>query len=374
MGAMPSVLPLYKLSLRQCKGKEMNSFIRLKIAFLFILLGRIGSIVYSNESVDCFHHPVWSPVDNSLVYSSCNGEESDLWKINLDTGEIINLSIMVTGDSRDPVWSPDGHQIAFINVVNDDPTIWIMNADGSNLYNFSARFSELAETQEASIVWSSDGSHIAFIVSEGFGLGTDIYQASLNNSELIQLTSSRDQGAYDYLNWSPDGTAISAIYLDFATYSMDIVTVELATLNQDILYELNNADQFISGLEWSDNWQEVVFILQDSRQNEIISIDLATKATTALALDILGSKSNPRFSPNSQKIVFEDFDSNGNHLWVMDIQNLTAYNLTQDMDHNLYFSPSWSPDGTRIAFDSPNGDIWIINIDGTHPINLTEDN
>lgn len=36
---------------------------------------------------------------------------------------------------------------------------------------------------------------------------------------------------------------------------------------------------------------------------------------------------------------------------------------------------SWSPDGTRIAFDSnrddPFGEIYVMNADGTNPINLT---
>ena len=38
---------------------------------------------------------------------------------------------------------------------------------------------------------------------------------------------------------------------------------------------------------------------------------------------------------------------------------------------------SWSPDGTRIAFDSnrddPFGDIYVMNADGTNPSNLTQD-
>ena len=34
--------------------------------------------------------------------------------------------------------------------------------------------------------------------------------------------------------------------------------------------------------------------------------------------------------------------------------------------------PSWSPDGSRIAF-ACNGDIWTIGADGSSPVNLTED-
>jgi TolB protein len=34
---------------------------------------------------------------------------------------------------------------------------------------------------------------------------------------------------------------------------------------------------------------------------------------------------------------------------------------------------AWSPDGTRIAYTSADGDIWTMDFDGTNPVNLTND-
>ena len=58
----------------------------------------------------------------------------------------------------------------------------------------------------------------------------------------------------------------------------------------------------------------------------------------------------------------------------MNANGANLINLTQHLKSDR--SPSWSPDGTRIAFSSDrDGDyeIYVMNADGTHPIQLTDD-
>lgn len=88
----------------------------------------------------------------------------------------------------------------------------------------------------------------------------------------------------------------------------------------------------------------------------------------------------PDASPTSNLIVFARLGEGGaskNHrqLWLFDPETRKETRLTENAD-GLYRSPTWSPDGERIAFISKasvrNWDIWVINADGTGLEKLTD--
>jgi TolB protein len=70
----------------------------------------------------------------------------------------------------------------------------------------------------------------------------------------------------------------------------------------------------------------------------------------------------------SGRIAFDNFDD----VWTIDADGTDLTRLTHSPGPD--FDPSWSPDGTRIAFRSErNGEpeIWVMNVDGTKQRRLT---
>jgi Tol biopolymer transport system component len=70
------------------------------------------------------------------------------------------------------------------------------------------------------------------------------------------------------------------------------------------------------------------------------------------------------------KIVFDRFE--GKKIYVMDANGANQTQITNNQADDL--SPSWSPDGTKIAFASRltgQGDIYVMNADGSNQIRLT---
>lgn len=95
---------------------------------------------------------------------------------------------------------------------------------------------------------------------------------------------------------------------------------------------------------------------------------------TPLAVDPNIRDTDPELSPDGSRVVFaRDFGTpfsvnSHRQIVVMDIDgtNLTRFTTTTEGGD---FRPSWSPDGTKIAFvsnrDGLNSDIYLLNADGT---------
>jgi dipeptidyl aminopeptidase/acylaminoacyl peptidase len=83
---------------------------------------------------------------------------------------------------------------------------------------------------------------------------------------------------------------------------------------------------------------------------------------------------HPKWSPDGTKIAFESYRGNW-EIYVINADGTAETRLTNDSAYD--FEPDWKPDGTKIAwrtgrFDGV-GDIATMNPDGTGIVNLTND-
>ena len=226
-------------------------------------------------------------------------------------------------------------------------------------------------------VWSLDGQHIAF--SSDRDGDYDIYLMSADGSNLTQLTD--DPAADTHPSWSPDGRRIAYVSLDrrhLGEYTHDLRAMNADGTNDVAL--IARSDDVLRSPVWSPNGQYIAFNEDNAgRIPQIAVFDLNSRS--AETLTSLFKAENPLWSPDRQHILFEAIDRSKlyssipeqSDVFVIDADGSTLANLTDDDGWDR--SPSWSPDGRRIAFSSDrNGeyDIYVMNANGSAVTQLTD--
>ncbi|MCK4643427.1 PD40 domain-containing protein, partial [bacterium] len=130
---------------------------------------------------------------------------------------------------------------------------------------------------------------------------------------------------------------------------------------------------------WVPSGESIIFVrCVDGHYGGIHLVNISTGALT----HVWGGNESyyhrnrwPSVSPDGNKVVFRKYNSN-TLAWALYTMNIDGTGITLLIDGNptVYDRPRWSPDGSRIIFDSDldgNYDLWAINSDGTDLHKLT---
>ena len=133
----------------------------------------------------------------------------------------------------------------------------------------------------------------------------------------------------------------------------------------------NNADDVQP--YWSPDGNKIAFQSYRDGQAEVYVMNADGSGQTRLTTnnDYDGEPAWSPWSPNGSKIAFvskRSSSSSAYHIWVM---NADGSNQTELTAQEYSEGPVWSPDGTKIAYDSAGSDywqnLWVVNADGSSP-------
>jgi len=143
--------------------------------------------------------PAWSPDGTRIAFESYRAGDLDIYIMEADGSNPVNLTEDEPAGDCDPAWSPDGERIAFTSWRDGDKEIYVMDADGSHLRNLTRH-----PASDEAPAWSPDGRWIAFASQREGPLRLYLVDAD-GLSPPRSLSHLEWDGSP---SWSPDGRSI----------------------------------------------------------------------------------------------------------------------------------------------------------------------
>lgn len=206
----------------------------------------------------------------------------------------------------------------------------------------------------ASPDFSPDGTKIAFV--RGGANPNDIFVMNPDGSGVIQLTATPNANENDP-TWSPDGNSIA--YLRCGAVQCGIWMMSSTGANQHLIRRTRGAE-----LAWSPDGRLIAFDGPWVRPGcePIATIRPDGSHLRALTSCRIGGES-PSWAPDGQRLAFERDKSVRSRIWVVNRDGSHAHPVMSRAIPDLS-TPVWSPDGTEIAFTFGNRKGGVVRVDG----------
>jgi Tol biopolymer transport system component len=144
------------------------------------------------DDIGAISSPAWSPDGQYIAFSGLVGGISDIYRLDLETGTVIQLTDDKFADFQ-PTWAPDGSSIAFVTDRSDVTSFEDMRYARPQLafVDVNTRVVERLElfgnVRHMNPQYSPDGRSLYFVSDQdGF---SDIYQYQFDTSDIRRITS-----------------------------------------------------------------------------------------------------------------------------------------------------------------------------------------
>ncbi|HKR10943.1 MAG TPA: DPP IV N-terminal domain-containing protein [Pyrinomonadaceae bacterium] len=237
--------------------------------------------------------------------------------------------------------------------------VFLTNTDGTGVVNLTD-----APGDDTRPAWSSDGTRLVYnCLRQPDGSVAAPRRICMRNADGTGFTVISDTLSEDFTPaWSRDGSKLA-----FSTGNIGVLPT-LATMNPDGTFRVPNFSfQGAGNPDWSPDGFSIVLDIFNT-------IWVYKPLGSSLRLSTLTNDFRPRYSPDGSKIVFQSTRDGQSEIYVMNSDGANQTRLTNNPAADT--APAWSPDGTKILFtslrDGPTSPaLYLMNADGSNQTRVT---
>jgi Tol biopolymer transport system component/DNA-binding winged helix-turn-helix (wHTH) protein len=350
--------------------------------------------VGSNQVMQLTHNhgdccPVWSPDGRSIAFSRFANQEFTIYVISADGGaeqkrvaerapNPTSAGFTVPGENERKLdtngvipqhgeldWSPDGKSLAFAGAGG----IYQISLDRSTMHRLTE---PPTMAQDWGPTFSPSGDKLLFVRSHQIGLPDEIWCTSANGGDATRILSEPGR-VVSSPQWSYDGHAVI-----YSSNRSGHPTLWRASLDApDSSGQIKEAgspawDPAVSRRGYRMAYQRMI------RSLSVWQLDLSAPNHEPPRLLVPSTSDTdqgpaPQFSPDGKKLAYMSDRSGTMEIWVSNRDGSNPFQLTAV---GVAGTPRWSPDSQSIVFDanSPEGPkVLTISLRGGAPQVLTPD-
>jgi TolB protein len=286
-----------------------------------------------------------------------------IYILDLSTGKGQEIVKGLTHD-RPIEWSPDGKQILYWKHGEIGWDLWAVGADGQGARNLT----QIEAGGARSGAWSPDASKVAYMRDQPQGLY--VVDAGGKNPKRLTHDGFRDQPPA----WSPDGKWI--VYQEFgfvdesaraeAKFKVELFAVAAdGSKKQKIVASEGSSDS----ASYSPRGDKLLYRGTRGRSGEICTLDIPAGNETVLTKTPAAEEYAPSWSPDGSRIAFWRDTEQAPELWIMKSDGADPKKLASVKTGAKVDRPQWSEGGHWIAFGGtePADGVWVVSTTQPQP-------
>jgi Tol biopolymer transport system component len=264
-----------------------------------------------------------------------------------------------------PSVAPDGSHIAFVSNRGGAEDLFVIAADGT---------SELQLTHtpehESPEGWTSHGKQVLFSIFTNDT--TRLYAIDLDGKNQREIGSVPGRAPAI----SPDGKRV--VYMAGSWTSMRLMVSALDGSNAQ---QITDGSSVAWNNQWSPDGERIAFTGRNDPKSELAVFVMKSDGSERRQVTHIppaeGGAQWPVWSPDGRQLAIQvsgRLQKNTAHIWIVEVATGVARKLAAHDQPYLDETPSWFPDGKRIAFQSDRTgrmEIWVMNANGSEQRQLT---